>query len=128
MAPKDLLRKLIDDRYGGNQAAFSRAIKRQAAQVNQWLTGYRKLDTKGQRHIETMLGLPAGYMSGEVRYTIQPQAPLTAEEPRHARPLVQQVCDMAEQINDAGLNQLIGFATNLRCTHPIVKAKPTLSA
>lgn len=131
MKPKDLLRELIDTRYNGNQAAFSRAIKRQPAQVNQWLTGYRKLDTKGQRHIETELGLRAGYMSGELDYSATPpESTLGVKEPtpHHTRPLVQQVREIAERIDDVGLLKLQGYAACLLTDHPLVKAKPPLLA
>ncbi len=131
MNPKDILRNLIDAKYGGNQAAFSRAIKRKPAQVNQWLTGYRKLDVKGQRHIETMLGLCAGYMSGDIDYSATPApSPFSVKEPasHHTRPLVQQVCDLAERIDDTGLLKLQGYADGLLLNHPLVKAKPLLSA
>ena len=128
MNPKDILRKLIAERYEGNQAAFSRAIKRQPAQVNQWLTGYRKLDTKGQRHIETELGLPAGYMSGEPEYEVAKKTTAAMEPPKHFRPLVQAVCDLAEQIDDAGLRNLIDIAECLLRNHPLTKPKPPLCA
>lgn len=64
MIALDNLKSLIDGRFGGSQAAFARAIERSPAQVNQWLTGHRKLDVKGCRHIERMLGLPADWMIG----------------------------------------------------------------
>lgn len=66
MNPSDLLRALIKDRYAGNQAAFARAIGRSASQVNQWLSGHRKLDLKGSRIMEEKLGLPPGYFQGAV--------------------------------------------------------------
>ena len=131
MKPEDILRELINARYDGNQAAFSRAIKRQPAQVNQWLTGYRKLDTKGQRHIEESLSLRAGYMSGKPDYNAaSDQRHLSANEPTpyHARPLVRQVCDLAERIDDAGLLKLHGYAACLLADHPLVKAKHRSSA
>lgn len=131
MKPKDILAALIKDRYKGNQAAFSRAIKRQPAQINQWLTGYRKLDTKGQRHIEKELGLPAGYMSGDADYSTAPaNSNLGVKEPdaKSTRPLVQQLCKIAERIDDAGLLKLHGYASCLLSEHPQAKPKPPLSA
>jgi transcriptional regulator with XRE-family HTH domain len=58
---------------------------------------------------------------------IQPQI---AKEPKphHYRPLVQKVCDMAEQIDDDGLRELAGFARCLTGTHPLVKPKQKSSA
>lgn len=58
-----LLRALIDDRYAGSQKAFADAIKRAPAQVNQWLSGHRKIGDAGARHIEKVFGIP-GYFDG----------------------------------------------------------------
>lgn len=55
------LSALIKNRFGNSQAAFARAIKRSPSQVNQWLSGYRRLDVKASRHIERELGLSADY-------------------------------------------------------------------
>lgn len=63
MNPGKLLRQLIDDHYGGSQAAFARAIKRSPSQVNQWLSGHRTLDLKGMAIIERAIGRP-GYFVG----------------------------------------------------------------
>lgn len=41
--------------------------------------------------------------------------------PHHNRQLVQTVHELAEQINDDGLHELIGFARCLTGTHPAVK-------
>lgn len=43
--------------------------------------------------------------------------------PHHSRQLVQQICDISEQINDAGLQQIIGFATCLLATHRLAPQK-----
>jgi predicted XRE-type DNA-binding protein len=43
--------------------------------------------------------------------------------PHHHRPLVQQVCDLAETIDDAGLRNLIDIARCLARNHPAAKAK-----
>lgn len=50
-----LLQALIDQEYGGNQAAFARAIDRQPAQVNQYLKGRRQLGVEVKLHIEKSL-------------------------------------------------------------------------
>ena len=47
---------------------------------------------------------------------------------RHARPLVQELIAIAERIDDAGINRLIGMATLLADSQPHVKAKPRSSA
>jgi DNA-binding transcriptional regulator YdaS (Cro superfamily) len=51
----ELLQSLIDQSYGGNQAAFARAIGRQPAQVNQYLKGRRQLGIEVKLHIEQAL-------------------------------------------------------------------------
>jgi len=61
MDQTEKLKALIKTRFGNNQAAFARAIKRSPSQVNQWLTGYRTLDVKGSRHIERALELATDY-------------------------------------------------------------------
>jgi phage repressor protein C with HTH and peptisase S24 domain len=61
----ELLQKLIDERFGGSQAEFARAIKRAPAQVHQWLKGHRALGDAGARGIEMALELPLGYFDGK---------------------------------------------------------------
>lgn len=48
---------------------------------------------------------------------------VAAKTGSHSRPLVQTVCDLAEQINDDGLRELAGFARCLTGTHPVIKVK-----
>lgn len=68
MSRQLLLKALIADRFSGSQADFARAIKRSPAQVNQWLTGNRKLGDAGARTIELALELPAGYFNQRLSY------------------------------------------------------------
>ena len=63
----DRISTLIDDRYGGSQAAFARAISKSPAQVHQWLTGNRSVGDGMARHIEMTLGLGEGWMDGANR-------------------------------------------------------------
>lgn len=56
-----LLRQLIGARYGGNVAAFSRAIGKSPSQVHQWLSGHRMFGDAGARNVELTLKLPMGY-------------------------------------------------------------------
>ena len=60
------VRKLIDEKFNGNQADFSRAIGKAPAQVNQWLNGYRNIGDGVALNIEKSLGLPQGYLDGAV--------------------------------------------------------------
>ena len=43
--------------------------------------------------------------------------------PKPARKLVQDLCDLAAQISDDGLHELVGFARCLTGTHPLVRQK-----
>lgn len=69
---KQLLKKLIEERFDGSQAEFARKIKRSPAQVNQWLTGHRALGDAGARNIELELGLPSGYFDNPARENRDP--------------------------------------------------------
>lgn len=63
---RTLLRKLIDERFGGSVAEFARAIGKSSSQVHQWLHGHRRLGDAGARHIEkTLPGLWQGYFDGD---------------------------------------------------------------
>lgn len=46
----------------------------------------------------------------------------------HARKMVQDVCDVAERIDDTGLRNLLDVAKCLAKNHPLTKAKPQSSA
>jgi transcriptional regulator with XRE-family HTH domain len=72
MDRKKLLQQLIEERFGGTQAKFARAIGRSEAQVNQWLTGYRNIGEAGARLIEKKLKLPQWWMDGLPQATPEP--------------------------------------------------------
>ncbi len=65
MERKHFLKTLIDERFDGNQAEFSRAIKKAPAQVHQWLIGNRNISSDMARYIERTVGLPFGWLDGE---------------------------------------------------------------
>jgi hypothetical protein len=71
--------------------------------------------------------LDACHQDAEDRLAAEPATHYRVQR-RHARPLVQTLCELAEQVNDNGLRELIGFARCLTGTHPAAKAKPPLSA
>jgi hypothetical protein len=50
-------------------------------------------------------------------------APVYAARPQHSRPLVRKVAELAEQIDDIGLRNLIDIAECLARNHPVTKAK-----
>lgn len=64
MDRKSILAKLINDRYGGNQAEFAKAIGKSPSQVNQWLTGVRNFGDASARHTEITLDLGQGFFDG----------------------------------------------------------------
>ena len=67
MTPIEKLKALIAaEPFNGKQVDFARAINRSPAQVNQWLSGYRKFDLKGQQIIENELKLH-GYFGGHAK-------------------------------------------------------------
>lgn len=81
---------------------------------------------------EDAFGKPRGWLdtdhsAPEGKHVAEPVAHYRVQR-RHERPLVQTLCDLAEQVNDNGLRELIGFARCLTGTHPAAKAKPPLSA
>lgn len=76
---------------------------------------------------EDAFNMPRGWLdiphdTPEAPRVEQPVAQYVAR-PAHGRKLVQSVCDLAEQINDDGLRELVGFARCLTGTHPLRKAK-----
>jgi hypothetical protein len=80
---------------------------------------------------EDAFGKPRGWLDidrSSHAHVIEQPAAAYAVPRHHARMLVQQVCDLAERIDDAGLLKLHGYAACLLADHPLVKAKPPLSA
>lgn len=64
MERAERMQALIDERFGGNQAEFARAIKRSPAVVWQYLSHHRQIGEKFARHVETSLRLPRGWLDG----------------------------------------------------------------
>ncbi|MBR7002090.1 MAG: LexA family transcriptional regulator [Neisseriaceae bacterium] len=58
----EIVRKLIDERFGGNQSAFARAIGKTPTHIYQWLNGIRNIGDGTARQIEKALGLPNDYL------------------------------------------------------------------
>lgn len=139
--------KLIDDirrdnlaalaKEFGGVAGLSRKLERSESQISQWIRGAAHSKTGKQRGmraitarwVEQITEKPTGWL--DINHEDSPAA-LKAEErspatyitsPHHSRPLVQQVCDLAEKINDEGLRELSAFASYLTCTQPLAKAK-----
>lgn len=124
-------------RFGGN-AGLANTLSRSEAQVSQWINGSllpsgkkRGMRSETARWIETTTGIHAGWLDTNH----EKSADLVAESaatyrlpPRHARPLVQELIELAEQIDDAGLNRLLGVASTLASSHPLIKTNVRSSA
>lgn len=95
----DRLTKLIADKFGGNQAAFARAIGRAPSQVWQYLSGHRALGEAMARHIETRLRLPRGWLDqgvdSPVLSRLRPSA--TAPAPQAKARIVHLVAEQGDQ-------------------------------
>lgn len=114
----------------GGVAVLSRMLDREESQVSQWIRGAkhsvtgkkRGMKSETARWIEATTGKPPGWLDerhGQVK-NHQIAQTLAAY---HLRPLVQTVCNLAEQINDDGLRELAGFARCLTGTHPLKKTR-----
>lgn len=116
MKPIDKIRTLIHDRFGNNQAEFSRAIGRSPAQVNQWLSGYRNPDVKVCRLIERALGLDVdSLMDDSVNiYSIEDstcelieELPAVYELTTSDSPEIVEITQIARQMDDIGRGMLL---------------------
>lgn len=58
------LKRLIEDRFHGSPAEFSRASGVSLSQLGQWESGYRNLGEKAARRIEQALHLAEGFLDG----------------------------------------------------------------
>lgn len=59
------LRRLVNERFGGNQAELARALGRSPSLVWQYLSGHREIGEKFARHVERCLGLPRFWLDRE---------------------------------------------------------------
>ena len=59
------LRRLVNERFGGNQAELARAVGRSPSLVWQYLSGHREIGEKFARHVERCLGLPRFWLDRE---------------------------------------------------------------
>jgi DNA-binding transcriptional regulator YdaS (Cro superfamily) len=115
MTPVDKLKAIINGRFENNQAAFARAINRSPSQVNQWLSGYRKLDVKACRLIEQALSLPTDHFLG-------PQAQKDRSE-YSSSPTLTLAHELVNSLDDVGLDKAVSYLQFLAIEHPAVKAK-----
>jgi len=111
MSRQTKLVALIESMFGGNQAAFSAAIKRSPAQVNQWVSGHRQLGDAGARIIELALNLQQGYFDDATQ-----AAKGTADDGS----IGEVVSIMRGMCNEHRL-QLLAFAKGIAAKAPTVK-------
>ncbi|UDL04003.1 helix-turn-helix domain-containing protein [Marinobacter sp. CA1] len=64
MDRREAVKRLIDERFGGKQADFARAINRSPSLVWQCLNGHRNIGEKLAREIENKLRLKPGWLDG----------------------------------------------------------------
>lgn len=128
---RDNLKALAEEL--GGVASLARTLDRSESQVSQWIRGSahsatgrkRGMKIETARWIEQVTGKPAGWLdqAHSPQDTAQPHR---VEEPRDrywSRPLVKQICELAERIDDIGLMKLQGYAACLLADHPVVKEK-----
>jgi hypothetical protein len=76
------LKLIIDDDFGGNQAAFSRATKIKSPQINRWLSttaaDKRNITEQSARMIEAKAGKPARWLDEPEAITRHSAAELPA--------------------------------------------------
>lgn len=116
----------------GGVAGLARTLQRSESQVSQWIRGAKHSATGKQRGmrsetarwIEAVTDMPPGWLdtNHEPPKNTCAEKSATYQLPqRHARPKVRDLIALAEQINDDGINQLIGFAKALTATHSAIK-------
>lgn len=121
------------EQIAGSKTAAADRVGMTYAQYLNYRNGAREQKTgktRGMRketawRFEDAFGKPRGWLD-----TNHSQPPTACEQPstaytlpkRHTRPLVQQLIELAEQVDDDGINQLLGFARALTSTHPLVRA------
>lgn len=118
----------------GGVAALARLLERTESQVSQWIRGAahsvtgkkRGMKSETARWIEVRTKKRQGWLDERHdAVTTYPQAEEAqgayALKPRPIRPLVQTLLNLAEQVNDDGLREMIGFARCLTGTHPQAK-------
>lgn len=130
------------EQLAGSITAAAQKVDMTYAQWLNYRNGAKEAKTgkkRGMRketawRFEVAFGMPRGWLDtphpepGADLCVAEAPALAYTVRPPHARKLVQTVCELAEQINDNGLRELIGFARCLTGTHPAAKQTPASSA
>lgn len=117
--------KLTQDRFGELCGVTKSA-------VSQWESGGTAPDPAKLLLLRDHLAFSIDYiLTGKPDYNAASnQLPLAAKEqsPYFSRPLVQQIAELAERIDDTGLLKLHGYAACVLTEHPMIKPKRQSSA
>lgn len=117
------LEQWIKERHDGVQARFVTETEINQGELSALLKT-KSFGEKKARKIESQAGMPSGWLD-QGGDAARPVSTIhTRVGQKHARKLVQAVCDLAAQINDDGLRELAGFARCLTGTHPFKKPAP----
>lgn len=121
------------EKQAGSITAAAERVGMTYAQFLNYRNGAKEAKTgkkRGMRketaqRFEEAFGKPRGWLDTNHDIDNKLESPPAAYvvKQKHSRRLVQQVCDLAERIDDDGLHQLMGFAQCLAASHPLAKAK-----
>lgn len=123
----------------GGVAALARTLERSESQVSQWIRGAahsvtgrrRGMKSETARWIEVIVRKPEGWLDhdrAQHGHRAEQSRADYAVERRHTRRLVLDVAELAEQIDDDGLRELLGVARYLAVAKLLAKAKQKSSA
>lgn len=126
------------EKQAGSITAAAERVGMTYAQFLNYRNGAKEAKTgkmRGMRketaqRFEVAFGKPRGWLDTNHDTDLKlesPPSPYVVKQ-NHARKLVKTVYDLAEQIDDDGLRELIGFARCLTGTHPLAKETRKSSA
>lgn len=118
-----LMKSLIADRFAGSQAEFAKAIGRSPSQVNQWLSGHRKIGDAGARTIEVALQLPRGYFDRIVSYAQKGRALSASLQEPGPQSDIDQVIELMQATDDRGRAMALA-AVRVALAGYVPKTKP----
>lgn len=128
----------ILEKHAGSITTAAERVGMTYAQFLNYRNGAKEAKTgkmRGMRketaqRFEDAFGMPRGWLdtNHDIKHKLEAPPTTYTVKKEHARRLVQTVCELAEQINDDGLRELIGFARCLTGSQPLVKQTRKSSA
>lgn len=112
------LKRWIAD-HCGKQADFIAKTEINQGELSGLLSGKKSFGEKKARNLEEDAGMPPLYLDknhGESH-------PAVAIDEHRKNRLVQQLCDIAETINDIGLKKLLPIVKDYAAMHPVRKPR-----